>query len=163
LYFYLASNSNTTNALVRGALHVNATFVLKAKWGNMRIIQGVAPWDAYLFSRIMSGGTTSVKPSVTSNNPMVSTNASGGGHTVEISIVYLKELKDKLDRMFVCQRARISKLNDSDSAEIYKANVTSVTADEVVCGEKKEGYYDCTILYVLPKSSVVYSFQTISL
>jgi len=132
IIFYLAANSMTNNSLVRGALHVDAKFALKAKWGNMRLIQGVAPWDADLFSAIMG----------------LQANVSGG-HTVEISISYLKELAEKLDSMFVHKRAIISKLNDSDSTTAYEANVTSFSTDEVVLSAKEEGYYDCTIPYVL--------------
>jgi hypothetical protein len=136
----------TTNALVRGALHVDAKFALKAKWGNMRLIQGVAPWDADLFFTMMGGHTTVIKPLDNGSNPLVNFN---GGHTVEISTFYLRELTQKLDRMFVRKRAIISKLNDSESTTVYDANVTSFSTDEVVCAAKEEGYYDCTVPYVL--------------
>lgn len=112
----------------------------------MRLIQGVAPWDADLFSTIMGGRTTVIKPLASGSNPLVK---NSGNDTVEISIFYLKELTEKLDRMFVHKRAIISKLNDSDSATVYEANVTSFDTDEVVCAAKEEGYYDCTIPYVL--------------
>ncbi|TFK33917.1 peptidase S8/S53 domain-containing protein [Crucibulum laeve] len=157
----IPTNSMTTNALVRGALHVDAKFVLKAKWGNMRIIQGTAPWDGYLFSR-MGEGTTVVKPAAYGSDLAVSAPAisapvgnssAGGDHTVEVSILYIKELKDKLDRMFVRKRDIISKLNDSDSATIYEASVTSFTPDEIVCAEKKEDHYDCTIPLVIVSAS----------
>jgi len=112
----------TVNALIRGALHIEATVSImssKAMWGSIRLLDGTPPFDMAAFIKWLQENNT-----FDSNH-----------RTIDIDR-FIKNTKDigaasKLKTISILSRAILSKVNKG--ATVYESNVTKFDETQIVC------------------------------